>query len=183
MNAVKGQFEEIVKTLEEIAEHDAASGAQAGTLLKSVCTFDFVFNLFLLSHIFSMTNVLSKYLQSTCISICHALEKVEAVCQSMLALRSEQEFDRFWKEATDICAKLGFDDPVLPRRRKVPARLGGGSTDPMYTNVKQYYLVTSFYPIIDVISSRMEERFSENDLSIVRDHGKDTDIGKFFCHF
>ena len=79
LSAVKGRFEEIVKCLEEIAENDAPCGAQADLLLKSVCTFDFVFNLFVLSHIFSTTNILSKYLQSTYISIYHALEKVEAV--------------------------------------------------------------------------------------------------------
>ena len=86
----------------------------------------------------------------------------------MLDLRTEQEFDRFWKEASDICCKLGFDDPVLPRRRKVPARLGGGSIGATYTDGKHFYLVTFFYPIIDAISARMEDRFHENDLAIVR---------------
>lgn len=156
-----------MKCLEEIAENDATSGAQADILSKSVCTFDFVFNLIVLSHIFSTANILSKYLQSTCISIYHAFEKVEAVQQSMLDLRTEQECDRFWKEASDICSKLGFDDPVLPRRRKVPARLEGGSIGATYTDVKHFYLVTFFYPIIDVISARMEERFHENDLAIM----------------
>ena len=47
---------------EEIAENDTSCGAQADLLLKSLCTFDFVFNFFVLSHIFSTTNTLSKYL-------------------------------------------------------------------------------------------------------------------------
>ena len=68
-----------------------------------------------------------------------------------------------------ICAPLEIDHPVLPRRRNVPTRLGGGSTDPTYIDVKHYYRVTSFYPIIDVITSRMGERFNENDLSILGD--------------
>ena len=71
----------------------------------------------------------------------------------MLDLRTEQKFDWFWKDAIDASAILCFDDLVLRRRRKVPVRLGGGLVDPAYPDVKQYFLVTFFYPVLDVISS------------------------------
>ena len=50
----------------------------------------------------------------------------------------------------------------------MPLRLGGGEAQPVYRNVEHYYQVTSFYPLLDVIISQLEERFSENDMMIVQ---------------
>ena len=52
-----------MKTLEDIADCDPGSGAEATPLLGSICSFDFIFNLLILDEFFGIANILSKYLQ------------------------------------------------------------------------------------------------------------------------
>ena len=68
--------------------------------------------------LFSMSNLLSKYLQSVAISISLALEKVSAVCQSLKDMKSDSEFDTFWQKSTDICTKLNPEEPVYLDREE-----------------------------------------------------------------
>ena len=39
---------------------------------------------------------------------------------------------------------------------------------PAYTNVEHYYQLTSYYPLLDTIIGQLQERFSENDMEILR---------------
>ena len=41
-------------------------------------------------------------------------------------MRSDAEFQKYWKEAVEISNKLELEAPNLPRQRRVPSRLGGG---------------------------------------------------------
>lgn len=72
-------------------------------------------------------------------------------------MRSDAEFQKYWKEAVEISNKLELEAPNLPRQRRVPSRLGGGEAQPVYRNVEHYYQVTSFYPLLDVIVGQLKE--------------------------
>ena len=162
------QLNELVMTLQKIADEDLSSGAQAQSLLNSICTFDFIFNLVVLNEIFNTTKILSKYLQYVDVSVCAARCKVNAVEKSLKDLRTDAEFQKFWKEAEEIATKLDLDAPQLPQQRRVPLRLGGGEMQPTYRSVEHYYQLTSYYPILDTIIGQLQERFSENDMGIVQ---------------
>ena len=112
--------------------------------------------------------ILSKYLQYIDLSICAARSKISAVQESLMEMRSDTEFQKYWKEAKEISRKLELEPPHLPRQRRVPSRLGGGEIQPVYRNVEHYYQVTSFNPLLDVTISQLQERFSENDMMIVQ---------------
>lgn len=83
MKVIKKRLEEIIASLQKIADEDPSSGAQAQSLLNSICTFDFVFNLVILDEVFNTTKILPKYLQHTDLSICAACSKVNAVQKSL----------------------------------------------------------------------------------------------------
>ena len=151
LKVIKKRLEELITSLQKIAEEDPSSGAQAQSLLNSICTFDFVFNLIILDEVFNTTKILSKYLQYVDLSICTARSKVSAVQKSLREMRSDAEFQKYWKEAVEISNKLELEALNLPRQRRVPSRLGGGEAQPVYRNVEHYYQVTSFYPLLDVI--------------------------------
>ena len=53
MRGVRKRLREIVKTLEDISDHDPSSGAEATSLLGVICTFDFVFNLLNFDELFA----------------------------------------------------------------------------------------------------------------------------------
>ena len=59
------------------------------------------------------------------LSICAARSKVSAVQKSLREMRSDAEFQKYWKEAVEISNKLELEAPNLPRQRRVPSRLGG----------------------------------------------------------
>ena len=167
LKVIKKRLEDVITSLQKIADEDPSSGAQAQSLLNSICTFNFVFNLVVLNEVFNITKILSKYLQSIDLSICAARSKISAVQESLREMRSDTEFQKYWKEAVEISRKLELEAPRLPRLRRVPSRLGGGEVQPIYRNVEHYYQVTSFYPLLDVIINQLEVRFSENDMMIV----------------
>ncbi len=168
LKVIKKRLEDVITSLQKITDEDPSSGAQAQSLLNSICTFDFVFNLVILDEVFNTTKILSKYLQYIDLSICAARSKISAVQESLTEMRSDTEFQKYWKEAIEISRKLELEPPHLPRQRRVPSRLGGGEIQPVYRNVEHYYQVASFYPLLDVIISQLKERFSENDMMIVQ---------------
>ena len=167
--AVKKRLEEIMNTLEEIADSDVSCGSQAEGLLKAISTFDFVFNLYILDVVFNTTNILSKYLQSVNVSICSALESTHAVLQSLKDMRNEEEFEKFWKEATDTCNKLNLPDPCLPRQRRIPAKQGGGRRRSKFYIYQCEALLSNQLFLSSFRYINFSNGTSENDLSIARD--------------
>lgn len=151
LKVIKKRLEEVIASLQKIADEDPSCGAQAQSLLNSIRTFDFVFNLVILDEVFNTTKILSKYLQYIDLSICAAHSKVNAVQKSLREMRTDAEFQKHWQEALELSNKLELEAPHLPRQRRVPSRLGGGEAQPVYRNVEHFYQVTSFYPLLDVI--------------------------------
>ena len=54
-------------------------------------------------------------------------------CDTVLALRSETEFVKFWDMVNkQKVSEVGINDQVLPRKRRVPVRFEEGNCDPQY---------------------------------------------------
>ncbi|CAF3062806.1 unnamed protein product [Rotaria socialis] len=82
-------------------------------------------------------------------------------------MKNDDEFNRIWNETMNICAENDIDEPDEQRKRKVPARLGGGDIISTTLAAKDNYRINSFYAVLDVIITSINERFNENSLSIV----------------
>lgn len=67
----------------------------------------------------------------------------------------------------NICAENDIDGPDEQRKRKVPARLGGGDIVSTTLSAKANCRINSFYAVLNVIITSIKERFNENSLSIV----------------
>jgi len=116
---------------------------------------------------FNITKILSKYLQYVDVCVCAARCKVNAVEKSLKDLRTDSEFQKFWREAEKLSKKLDLEAPQLPRPRRIPLKLGG-EIQPVYRSVEHYYKLTSYFPLLDTIISQLQERFSENDMDIIQ---------------
>ena len=57
LKVIKKRLEEVIASLQKIADEDPSSGAQAQSLLNSIRTFDFVFNLVILDEVFNTTKI------------------------------------------------------------------------------------------------------------------------------
>ena len=161
LKVVLTRYSEILVALEEIETADAF------IMLKVVQTFDFVFHIHLMSEVFLITNILSKYLQKSDLSLTQALIQVKITIDSLESLKNEEEFNRIWRETMNICEINSIDEPGERRRRKIPARFGGGDIVSTTLSIKDSYRVNSFDSVFDVIISSIKQRFDENNIKVI----------------
>ncbi|CAF3969054.1 unnamed protein product [Rotaria sp. Silwood1] len=95
------------------------------------------------------------------------MAQVKMTICSLESMRNDDEFNRIWNETMNICAANDIDEPAEQRRRKVPARLGGGDIVSTTLSAKDNYRINSFYAVLDLIITSIKERFNENSLSIM----------------
>ena len=80
-------------------------------------------------------------------------------------------FDRFewytskWKETEKIAEKEGCDIIVVPRKKKMPEKLGGDRTG-NYQTASDFYSQNVYFPILDTLINEITYRFQENYLIV-----------------
>ncbi|CAF1273934.1 unnamed protein product [Rotaria sordida] len=122
---------EIITVLKEIGVGDVF------IMLHVMQTFDFIFHIHLMSEVFLLTNILSKYLQKSDVSLTQALTQVKITIASLKSMRSEHEFNR----GSDVALAT--------------------------LSVKDNYRINSFYAVLDVITVSIKERFNENNINVL----------------
>ncbi|CAF0940276.1 unnamed protein product [Adineta steineri] len=161
LKVISNRYSEILCALTLIETGDSF------ILLQVIKTFDFVFHIYMMSEIYLITHILSKFLQRVNLSLTDALSQVKITIDSLESLRNQHEFERIWNESMKICVANDIDEPCERRKRKVPLRYGGGDTNPVNSTVQDEYRVNSFYAVLDIIVTSIKERFDENYLHII----------------
>jgi len=167
LNSVFTNFSTIINTLEHISDNDINSGSEAKSLLNNIQNFEFVFCLIVLKDILEYTNILSKYLQSVNINYATVIDMSNSTINIIKQMRSEIEFNNKWNEAMEMIKTNNIDPPKIPRKKNVPYKLGGGEKGPQTLNLKDYYRIEIYYPVLDIIIREMQQRFQENQLDIL----------------
>jgi hypothetical protein len=121
----------------------------------------------MMSEIYLITHILSKFLQHSNITLTDALGKVKITIDSFRSLQNEYEFKRIWNESMKICIANNIDEPKERRKRKVPLRFGGGDINSINSSIQDEYRDNSFYAVLDNIIASIKERFDENHLAII----------------
>ena len=77
----------------------------------------------------------------------------------------------------------------MPRKRKVPVKLGGGTIVP-YETAQEFFKNTVLYPVIDVLTTEIESRLEENSLDVLNNlsvmlgaNEKKKDTVSFVCKY
>lgn len=81
-------------------------------------------------------------------------------------LRTEDNFQKVWERVENISKNNNFSEAKLPRLKSVPLKLGGG-TKQSVQNVQDHYKINVYYNILDSIVMCMNNKFKENDLSLL----------------
>ncbi|CAF1507289.1 unnamed protein product [Rotaria sp. Silwood1] len=155
LKVIVSRYTEIILALEEIEVGDAF------IMLPVIRTFDFIFHIHLMSEMFLLTNILSKYLQKSDVSLIQALVQVKATVDSLESLRNENEFDRIWNTTVDLCDINNIDGPCERRKRKVSIRLGDGDVVSTALAIKDSYRINSFYAVLDFYGMNYEQLRTE----------------------
>uniref|UniRef100_A0A096LZI1 HAT C-terminal dimerisation domain-containing protein n=1 Tax=Poecilia formosa TaxID=48698 RepID=A0A096LZI1_POEFO len=145
------------------------SAGDAAILLKNI-NFEFLC-LEITCPIFQVTAVASDALQQKDMDLAAAYKIVEGVLQILECCRSEEEFGKMYKKATEKAASVGLDPPEevsgLRRKRKVPAKftaVGTGASDNhVFPTSKESYRAQVYYVFVDSITQELQKWFKGGD--------------------
>ena len=87
---------------------------------NQMSTFHFFFGLYLGQRLFSITDNLSKVLQSEKLSAVSSQNMASLTLKAMQNMRTQEDFELFFNLPTKQAEKLPVDEPHLKRKRKVP---------------------------------------------------------------
>lgn len=82
--------------------------------------FDVFFGIMLGEKFFGMTDSLSSSLQGKNVTACDAKVASNTICEKLVKMRDDTEFDTFWERTTTKAEELQLTDPILPRVRRLP---------------------------------------------------------------
>ena len=82
---------------------------------------------------------------------------------------SDDSWDSFWKQATAEAAKHQIDVPDGPpgHHRRIPRSIDTGSSEHRFTTSKEFFRVTFYFPVIDMLLQEMERRFNREALKAI----------------
>ncbi|KAL6481128.1 hypothetical protein MHYP_G00092080 [Metynnis hypsauchen] len=160
------------RLLQEIAqERNGERSVDARGLLAQI-DLEFIVHLVTLRKVFGETKLLSDMLQSSTLDISKAVDLVEAFVQTLNDFRQESFFDDVWVEVLNI---LGQCDPTPPAAKRQKALSSKLSEHCVLTTVRQReserdkdgFRTNFFYPVIDLMLSELERRFSRRNCDIM----------------
>ena len=166
ITAVLNNYSTLQSTLEEI--HDTGRdeyAMKAGGFSRQLQMFTTFFGPRLCQSIFAPTEQLSCVLQGKDTTVQEAREAAITTEMYLRRQRTEASFDHFYDEVVTDSATL-TDEPVLPRRHKLPKRINDGSSSHQFASPKDMFRQI-YFEAFDVVSQEISNRFRQNDLEVV----------------
>ena len=135
---------------------------KAGGYLQQMEKFSIYFGLKLEYLVFSVTERLSCSLQGKDTTLQEAREAALLTKKYLRKLRNEVEFDKFYDQVVWSSQDL-TDEPVLPRKRKLPRRVNNGADPHHHTCPKDFYR-QQYFEVLDGVTNELS-RFDKKTTS------------------
>ena len=135
-------YEALLETLHTIvSEQDGTFEVvvKAGGIHKNMEKFDVFFGILLGEKFFDIIDLLSSSLQGKNVTACDARAASDTVCEKLVKMREDTEFDTSWKRATTIAKELQLSDSMVPRVCRPPRRVDSGSSPSTFPSPKDYF--------------------------------------------
>ena len=155
--AVKDSYSDVVDALQHIQEDENEKGdtrRQAGSLQQKMEELEFVFMLHLWTSLLGRFHKVSKTLQSpeitlnTCAHLYNSLQDFVATTRDM--------FDEIEQKSKEMLPDVDFK---TPRKKRIPRVRDGPAPEALNAlSARDSFKITSFYIIIDALSSNLERR-------------------------
>ena len=131
-------------------------------------TFHFFFGLCLGSRLFSISDNLSKALQSEKLSAVSSQNMASLTLKTLQNMRTQEDFELFFNLATKQAEKLPVHEPHLKRKRKVPKYsilqyLDGqkSTSEANHPATVEDQFRQIYFDALDHITNAIEERFDQ----------------------
>ena len=136
-------------------------------VLSQMQTFNFYFGLLLGELILSHCDNLSIALQSKKLSASKGQEIAALTVKTLMFIRSEVQFDMFWKKVIRKCEDIDVEEPKLPRKRRAPSRLEVESSSYFPNNPKDLYR-RYYFEALDFAIQAIQNRFDQPGFKIYK---------------
>ena len=123
-------------------------------------TFSFLFGVVVLQLFFSITDKLSKAVQSKSICAFEATKYASVTLKCMEEERSEERFNCLWEDLMSKKTKFGVGEPVLPRKRRALTRLDKNSSNFYYDESPKDMYRMVYYEIVDKLKDEIKCQYS-----------------------
>ena len=120
-------------------------------------TFDFFFRLSLGERLFFHSHNLSKTLQSTTMSAVSGQRLTQLTKSVLESIRTDVDsFSAFYSVVLRKSKDDAFADPLLPRKRRAPARVEIGSRQPTFPETPKDLYRRIYFEAIDLIVNAID---------------------------
>ena len=82
--------------------------------------------------------------------------------RTLHGIRDEQSFDLFWEKVSTMASDVDVNDPVLPRKRKVPKRFEQGNAPAEFHSTPKSHYRQVYYEALDLLVQAIEDRFNQS---------------------
>ncbi len=128
-------------------------------------TFEFFFGLVLGELLLRHTDNLSRTLQKN-FSASEGQIVAEKTKATLLGIRSDDNFELFWKKVIGMSQQLDVEEPRLSRRRKIPRRYDDGHAEPHFPTTPEEHYRGIYYEALDLLIQGIEDRFNQSGYHI-----------------
>ena len=178
IHAVITNYSTLCKALDEISTTGRDEYAmKANGFLQQMEKISTLFGLKLGYLVFSVTERLSCTLQGKDTTIQEATEAGRLTETYLRRLRSDEEYTKFYPQVVQSSQGL-TEEPVLPRKRKIPRRVNDGADLHQYPTPEDYHR-QQYFQVLDEVTNELSRRFDQMDIRIVAEMEKNV----AFCCF
>ena len=155
-------FPDVLQVLAFVEEEGGTTDNQrrAAGILKFFTSYEFVFYLYMMYDIFSVTSTLSKQLQRKDLHILEAASMVRATDDALKSLRNTG-FERILPKVASFCQKHNIDTLVME-----DLYVGARNRKTSKTN-RFHFEVEIFNTVVDMQLNEYRDRFSETSTQLL----------------
>ena len=170
LGSVISNYEVIQAVWDEALDvaRDSETRARLIGVQHCMSTFEYFFGVMLGEMILKHTDNLSKTLQDPKLSASEGQQLADLTRKTLEKLRTEGSFDLFWSKVTSKQQTLEVSDPVLPRRRKTPARFAVGTEAGHHPASPKELFRQQYFECLDLIIVFIKDRFDQPSIHTLK---------------
>jgi len=179
VKSILDNYEAVLDALQQASDDFGTNTASRANGIRScLSSGKCVLGLFASLPVLQSLEYLNKALQGSQVTVSGMLTAAKVTAQNLQSLRTDQTFKEVFEAAQQKLQQCQLDPVTLPRKRKLPKRLDGGTQEYTANSAEEVYRV-EFFKVIDSASENLNEYFTSTDLMAYRDLGEMLLSGSF----
>ena len=156
VRGIKNRLPDILKPLKQYSKgRESKEKSEASDLLKKIGTLEFLLLLIIWEKILTAINLGSKDLQAFDMDLGKSSSELGRALNSIKEMKGQ--WKKILKESSILALKYGLPVSFVEKRR-IPRFFDEEATDEPIINAETKFRVELFFPIIDIITLKLEER-------------------------